>query len=51
MAGVLDTTICDKVGQWLASDQSNHVGQWLASDQSNHATPVSSNNKTDRQGI
>jgi len=36
-AGVLDTTLCDKVYQWLAA------GQWFS--------PVSSNNKTDRHDI
>jgi hypothetical protein len=34
--GVLDTTLCDKVSQWLA------IGQWFSPD-----TPVSSTNKTD----
>ena len=38
--GVLDTTLCDKVRQLLAT------GQWFSPD-----TPVSSNNKTDRHDI
>jgi hypothetical protein len=38
--GVLDTTICDKVCQSLAS------GRWFSPD-----TPVSSTNKTDRHDI
>ena len=37
MWGVLDTTLCDKVCQWLA------VGQWFS--------PVSSINKTDRHDM
>jgi hypothetical protein len=37
--GVLDTTLCDKVCQWLV------VG-WCSP-----GTPVSSTNKTDRHGI
>ena len=35
--GVLDTTLCDKVCQWLAA------GRWFSS-----GTPISSTNKTDR---
>ena len=35
--GVLNTTLCDKVCQWLVA------GQWFSS-----GTPVSSTNKTDR---
>jgi hypothetical protein len=35
-----DTTLCDKVCQWLA------IGQWFSS-----GTPVSSTNKTDRHDI
>jgi hypothetical protein len=38
--GVLETTLCDKVGQWLAT------GRWFSP-----VTPVSSTNKTDRQDI
>ena len=38
--GVLDTTLCDTVGQWLAT------GQWFSL-----GTPVSSNNQTDRHNI
>ena len=38
--GVLDTTLCDKVCQWLAT------GRWLSL-----GTPVSSTNKTDRHDI
>jgi hypothetical protein len=38
--GVLDTTLCDKVCQWLAE------GRWLSLD-----TPVSSTNKTARRDI
>ena len=38
--GVLDTTLCDKVCQWLATDQRFPPG-----------TPVSSTNKTDRHDI
>jgi hypothetical protein len=38
--GVLDTTLCDKVCQWLAR------GQWCSP-----GTPVSSTNKTDRHYI
>ena len=38
--GVLDTTLCDKVCQWLAA------GQWFSP-----GTPVSSTNKTDRHDI
>jgi hypothetical protein len=38
--GVLDTTICDKVCQWLVA------GRWLSL-----VTLVSSNNKTDRYSI
>ena len=38
--GVLDTTLCDQVCQWLAT------GQWFSS-----GTPVSSTNKTDCQDI
>jgi hypothetical protein len=38
--GVLDTTLCDKVCQWLA------VGQWFSL-----GTPVSSPNKTDCHDI
>ena len=38
--GVLDTTLCDKVFQWLAA------GQWFST-----STPVSSTNKTDRNNI
>jgi hypothetical protein len=37
---VLDTTLCDKVCQWLAA------GQWFSP-----GTPVSSTNKTDRHDI
>ena len=39
-AGVLDTTLCDKVCQWLAACQWFSLG-----------TPVSSTNKTDRHDI
>jgi hypothetical protein len=35
--GVLDTTLCDKVTQWLAT------GRWFS-----EGTPVSTTNKTDR---
>jgi len=38
--GVLDTTLCDKVCQWLAT------GHWFSP-----GTPVSSSNKTDRHDI
>jgi hypothetical protein len=38
--GVLDTTLCDKVCQWLAA------GRWFSS-----GTPISSTNKTDRHLI
>jgi hypothetical protein len=38
--GVLDTTLCDKVCQWLATDQ------WFSP-----GTPVSSNSKTDCHDI
>ena len=38
--GVLDTTLCYKVCQWLAT------GRWFS-----QGTPVSSTNKTDRQDI
>jgi hypothetical protein len=38
--GVLDTTLCDKVCQWLAA------GQWISP-----GTPVSSTNKTVRHAI
>jgi hypothetical protein len=38
--GVLDTTLCDKVCQWLAA------GQWFSPD-----TPVSFTNKTDHHDI
>jgi hypothetical protein len=38
--GVLDTTLCDKVCQWLTA------GRWLSP-----GTPVSSTNKTDRHDI
>ena len=38
--GVLDTTLCDKVCQWLA------IGRWFSS-----GTPVSSTNKIDRHDI
>jgi hypothetical protein len=38
--GVLDTTLCNKVCQWLAA------GQWFSP-----GTPVSSTNKTDRHDI
>jgi len=38
--GVLDTTLCDQVCQWLAA------GQWFSL-----GTPVSSTNKTDRHDI
>ena len=38
--GVLDTTLCDKVCQWLAT------GRWFSP-----GTPVSSTNKTDRHDI
>jgi len=38
--GVLETTICDKVCQWLAA------GQWFSP-----GTPVSSYNKTDCHNI
>ena len=37
--GILDTTLCDKVCQWLAT------GRWFSPD-----LPVSSTNKTDRHG-
>jgi hypothetical protein len=40
MRGVLDTTLCDKVYQLLAT------GRWFSP-----GTPVSSTNKTDRQDI
>ena len=40
MVGVLDTTLCDKVRQWLA------VGLWFSPD-----TPVSSTNKSDCHDI
>ena len=39
--GVLDTTLCDKVCQWLVS------GQWF----SQCTTPISSTNKIDRHNI
>ena len=38
--GVLDTTLCDKVWQWLAA------GRWFSP-----GTPVSSTDKTDRHDI
>ena len=38
--GVLDTTLCDKICQWLAT------GRWFSPD-----PPVSSTNKTDRHDI
>ena len=38
--GVLNTTLCDKVCQWLAT------GQWFSL-----GTPVSSTNKTDHHDI
>jgi hypothetical protein len=38
--GILDTTLCDKVCQWLEK------GRWFPL-----GTPVSSNNKTDRHDI
>ena len=38
--GVLDTTLCDKVGQWLAT------GRWFSPD-----NPVSSTNKTGHHDI
>ena len=38
--GVLDTTLCDKVCQWLAT------GRWFSP-----GTPVSSTNKNDRHDI
>jgi len=38
--GVLDTTLCDKVCQWLAT------GRWFSL-----ATPVSSTNETDNHDI
>ena len=38
--GVLDTTLCDQVCQWLVA------GQWFFP-----GTPVSSTNKTDHHGI
>ena len=38
--GVLDTTLCDKGGQWLAT------GGWFSS-----GTPVSATNETDRNDI
>ena len=38
--GVLDTTLCDKVCQWLATDQ------WFP-----HGTLISSTNKTDLHNI
>jgi hypothetical protein len=38
--GVLDTTLCDQVCQWLAA------GRWFSPD-----IPVSSTNKTDRHDI
>ena len=38
--GVLDTTLCDKVYQWLAT------GQWFSP-----GIPVSSTNETDRHDI
>ena len=38
--GVLDTTLCDKVCQWLAT------GQWISP-----GTPFTSTNKTDRHDI
>jgi len=38
--GVLDTTLCDKVCQWIAA------GQWFSL-----VTPVSSTNKTDHQDL
>jgi len=40
MAGVIDTTFCDKVCQLLAA------GMWFSP-----STPVSSTNKTDHHGI
>ena len=40
MGGVFDTTLCDKVCQWLAT------GRWFSP-----GTPVSSANKTDRHDI
>jgi hypothetical protein len=38
--GVLNTTLCDKVCQWLVA------GRWISP-----STPVSSTNKTDRHDI
>ena len=40
LQSVLDTTLCDKVSQWLAT------GRWFS-----QGTPVSSTNKTDRHDI
>ena len=40
LRGVLDTTLCDKVGQWLLT------GRWFSP-----GTAVSSTNKTDRHDI
>jgi hypothetical protein len=40
MAGVPDTTVCDKVCQWLAA------ALWFSPD-----TPVSSTNKTDHHDV
>ena len=40
LRGVLDTTVCDKVWQWLAT------GRWFSP-----STPVSCTNKTDRYNI
>ena len=40
MRGILDTALCDKVGQWLVAGRSFSPG-----------TPVSSTNKTDRHDI
>jgi hypothetical protein len=40
MRGVLDTTLCDEICQWLVT------GRWFSP-----STPVSSTNKTDRHDI
>jgi hypothetical protein len=40
MGSVLDTTLCDKVSQWLVT------GQWFSSD-----TPISATNKTNRHDM
>ena len=50
--GALDTTLCDKVGQWVDTTLCDKVCQWVGTGRwFSPGTPVSSTNKTDRNDM